>query len=261
LINGRGEVVGINSAISQRASNIGFAVPINEATAILPQLKAEGRVARGFMGVELTDVDPDLQRSLKLGSTQGALVQDVTSGSPGQRAGLRTYDLIVAIDGKRIATNEIIREVARRGPGTLARLEVVRDGRAQTLTVRLSERPTRQAVGTAEDSGPSVRPSSNAVTPLGLGVRDLDRATARRLRLPSGVDGVVVTRVDPLSAAYDAGIQRDHIVLEINRRPVSSTEAYNRLTRTANAGDVLAVYIYIPGTEQRAIRAIRVDAP
>ena len=88
LINGRGEVVGINSAISQRASNIGFAVPINEATAILPQLKSQGRVARGFMGVALTDVDPDLQRSLRLGSTQGALVQDVTAGSPGHRAGL-----------------------------------------------------------------------------------------------------------------------------------------------------------------------------
>ena len=146
LINGRGEVVGINSAISQRASNIGFAVPINEATAILPQLKSDGRVPRGYMGVALTDVDPDLQRSLKLGSTQGALVQDVTSGSPGQRAGLRTYDLIVGIDGKRIASNdEIIREVSRRGPGTIARLQVLRDGRTQTFTVRLAERPSRQA--------------------------------------------------------------------------------------------------------------------
>ena len=89
LINGRGEVVGINSAISQRASNIGFAVPINEARSILPQLKAEGRVARGFLGVTLSDVDPELQRSLRLGSTHGALVQDVSAGSPGQRAGLR----------------------------------------------------------------------------------------------------------------------------------------------------------------------------
>lgn len=262
LINGRGEVVGINSAISQRASNIGFAVPINEATAILPQLKADGRVARGFMGVALTDVDPDLQRSLRLGSTQGALVQDVTSGSPGQRAGLRTYDLIVGIDGRRIVSNDqIIREVARRGPGTIARLDVLRDGRTQTLTVRLAERPSRQAGSPADDVSPSVRPSNAPVMPLGLGVRDLDRATARRLRLPGGVSGVVVTRVDPLSAAYDAGIQRDHIVLEINRRPVSSADAYNRLARAAHPGDVLAVYVYMPGTEQRAIRAIRVDAP
>src|SRR5216117_430116 len=124
LINAVGEVVGINAAISQRASNIGFAVPINEASAILPQLKASGHVSRGFMGVTLTDVDPDLQASLKLGSQRGALVQDVAAGSPGERAGLRVYDLITAIDGKRVATNdEMIREVARRGPGTVARLQ------------------------------------------------------------------------------------------------------------------------------------------
>src|SRR5688572_9659205 len=174
LINGSGQVVGINSAISQRASNIGFAVPINEARSILPQLRAEGRVARGFMGVTLSDVDPDLQRSLRLASTQGALVQDVTSGSPGHRAGLRTYDLITAIDGKRVVNNnEIIREVARRGTGTLTRLNVVRDGRAQTVTVRLAERPSRQA-GRAVDEANPVRPSSNSVVPLGLNVRDID---------------------------------------------------------------------------------------
>jgi serine protease Do len=260
LINGRGEVVGINSAISQRASNIGFAVPINEARAILPQLKADGRVARGYMGVTLSDVDPDLQRSLRLTSTQGALVQDVTSGSPGHRAGLRAYDLITGIDDRRVVNNnEIIREVARRGPGTLARLQVVRDGRRQTLTVRLGERPTRTAGRVLDDANP-VRPSSNVVMPLGLSVRDIDGATARRLRLPSGVNGVVVTRVDPLSSASDAGLQRDHIVMEINRRPINSADAYNRLARAAHPGDVLAVYVYIPGSEQRSIRAIRVDA-
>jgi serine protease Do len=260
LINGRGEVVGINSAISQRASNIGFAVPINEARAILPQLRTQGRVARGFMGVKLSDVDPDLQRSLRLTSTQGALVQDVTSGSPGHRAGLRAYDLITGIDDKRVANNnEIIREVARRGPGTIARLQVVRDGRAQTVTVRLGERPTRQAGRVLDEANP-VRPSSNTVTPLGITVRDIDNATSRRLRLPVGVSGVVVTRVDPLSSAHDAGVQRDHIVMEINRRPVTSADAYNRVARAASPGDVLAIYIYTPGSDERSIRAIRVDA-
>jgi serine protease Do len=261
LINGRGEVVGINSAISQRASNIGFAVPINEARAILPQLRTDGRVARGFMGVVLTDVDPDLQRSLRLASAHGALVQDVTNGSPGHRAGLRAYDLITAIDDKRVSNNdEIIREVARRGPGTLARLQVLRDGRSQIFTVRLGERPSRQAGRAAEEGSPSVRPSSSTVVPLGLSVRDIDRVTANRLRLPDGVAGVVVTRVDPLSAAYDAGIQRDHVLMEINRRPINSADAYNRLARAANPGDVLAVYVYIPRSEQRSIRAVRVDA-
>jgi serine protease Do len=173
---------------------------------------------------------------------------------------LRAYDLITAIDDKRVLNNnEIIREVARRGPGTLARLQILRDGRPQTLTVRLSERPSnRQSARANEETAPA-RPSNAALVPLGLTVRDVDRATANRLRLPDGVRGVVVTRVDPLSAAYDAGIQRDHIVMEINRRPVGSADAYNRLARSAVPGEVLAVYVYMPGSDQRSIRAVRVD--
>jgi serine protease Do len=94
-----------------------------------------------------------------------------------------------------------------------------------------------------------------------LSVRDIDRDAARRLRLPDGMTGALVTRVDPLSAGWDAGIQRDYVVLEINRRPVASADAYNKLARAAHPGDVCALYIYVPGLDQRAIRAVRVDAP
>jgi serine protease Do len=260
LINGKGEVVGINAAISQRASNIGFAVPINEATAILPQLKADGRVSRGFMGVTLTDADPDLQASLKLGTQRGALVQDVTAGSPGERGGLRVYDLITAIDGKRVATNdEIIREVARRGPGTVTHIQIVRDGRQELLTIRLGERPSRQVTNASDGTSHAILQTSGAV-PLGISVRDIDRDAVRRLRMPDGIAGALVTRVDPLSAAWDAGIQRDYVVLEINRRPVDSADAFNRLAKAAHPGEVLALYVYVPGLDQRAIRAVRVDA-
>ena len=146
LINTRGEVIGINSAISQRASNIGFAVPVNQARAVLPQLKQFGRVARGFIGVSLKDVDPDLQRSLNLGTARGALVYDVTENTPGARAGLKPYDLITAIDGRAVATNdELIRVVSSMAPGTEVRLDVVRDGRAIPVSVRLAERPVRYA--------------------------------------------------------------------------------------------------------------------
>ena len=103
LINARGEVIGINAAISSRASSIGFAVPINLATAILPQLRKRGRVSRGYIGVALKDVDPDLRESLKLTVAHGALVQDVTDGSPAERAGLRPYDVIVVLDDQRRA--------------------------------------------------------------------------------------------------------------------------------------------------------------
>src|SRR5438034_3719933 len=135
LINERGEVVGINAAISSRASSIGFAVPINGAAAILPQLRARGRVSRGYIGVALRDVDADLERSLRLPVSHGALVQDVTAGSPGDRAGLRPYDIIVSLDDQTITNDDaLIREISSRTPGSAARLHLVPDGRHQTLT-------------------------------------------------------------------------------------------------------------------------------
>src|SRR5260221_8277384 len=142
LINPRGEVIGINAAISSRATNIGFAVPINQAVAILPQLKARGRLSRGYMGVGLRDVDPDLERSLKLTVDHGALVQDITAGSPADRAGVRPYDVITSLDDRAIANDDqLIREISARAPGTIARLDVMRDGRRQASQVKLTERP------------------------------------------------------------------------------------------------------------------------
>src|SRR5687767_2623044 len=144
LINSRGEVIGINAAISSRAANIGFAVPINQASAILPQLREKGRVSRGYIGVALRDVDSDLQRSLGLKASSGALVQDVTPNSPGARAGLRTYDLILAVDGKPVAGNDqLIELIAGRTPGSTATLQVLRDNRSMNVPVKLAERPLR----------------------------------------------------------------------------------------------------------------------
>src|SRR5258705_204828 len=145
LINSRGEVIGINAAISSRASSIGFAVPINGASAALPQLRARGRVSRGYIGVGLRDVDPDLERSLHLTVRPGALVQDITAGSPADRAGLRPYDVITSLDDRTIANDDqLIREISSRAPGSSARLHLVRDGRDQSLTVKLAERPARE---------------------------------------------------------------------------------------------------------------------
>src|SRR6185503_16444612 len=120
LINVRGEVIGINAAISSRASNIGFAVPINQASAILPQLRDKGRVSRGYMGVMLRDIDADLQRALRLPTASGALVQDVTPSSPGARAGLKTYDVILAVDGQPVPGDDaLIQMIASREPGSV----------------------------------------------------------------------------------------------------------------------------------------------
>jgi serine protease Do len=259
LINSRGEVIGINAAISSRASNIGFAVPVNQATAILPQLRERGRVSRGFIGVALKDVDPDLQRSLGLPTSRGALVQDVTPGSPGERADLRPYDLIVGVDGVAVASNdELIRRVSAQPPGQVVRLDVLRDKTTVGVPVRLGERPGRDAA--AESAAPPPRPAALPGT-LGLGVKELDREFRDRHRVPAAVHGVVVTRVEPMSPAFDADIERGVVVLEVNRRGVATVADFERATRGARPGDVLAFYLYSPEQDQRTLRAVRIDSP
>jgi serine protease Do len=267
LINARGEVIGINAAISSRASNIGFAVPINQASGILPQLREKGRVSRGYIGVALKDVDADLQRSLGLQTTQGALVQDVTAGSPGARAGVRTYDVVVAVDGKPMLNNDaLIREIAARTPGSTATLSIVRDGRSMSLPVKLSERPLRgngngssPRDSDASDNEGQPRPSGQRGPVLGISVREIDRDFIQRFRLPDDLEGVVVSRVEPMSPAFDAEIDRGHVVLEVNRRPVRTIDEFRRLTMGARPGDILAIYTYVPEIQQRQLRTVRID--
>ena len=261
LINSRGEVIGINAAISSRASNIGFAVPINLATAILPQLRARGRVSRGYIGVGLRDIDSDLQRSLKLPVSRGALVQDVSDGSPGERAGLKPYDTIVAIDGRDVANDDdLIRTIASTAPGTAVKLGVVRDGRREAMTVKLAERPGRDSEE-ARKAGttPVERKKSDADDALGLTVKDLDRPSALRLDIPKAFRGVLVTKVEPLGPSFDAGVEKNVLIMEINRRPVESAAEYRRLAKASHPGDIVALYLYYPDLDQRRLVTVRVD--
>ena len=264
LINTRGEVIGINSAVSSRTSSIGFAVPINQAVAILPQLKASGRVSRGYMGVLLTDVTPSLQQALGLAVGRGALVQDVTDDSPAQRSGIRVYDVIVDVEGRDVGSNDdLIRDISARQPGSIARVQLVRDGRRLSIPVRLTERP--RPARTTDDAGalPGGRgarpPQEDPDTPLGLTVREIDRGVLGRLQVPEHIEGVVVTRVDPTGAAFSAQLRRGLIIMEINRRPIRSLADYQRLVSSARAGDVLAVLYYDPSSHQRAVLTVTVE--
>jgi serine protease Do len=233
-------------------------VPINQASEILPQLRQTGRVSRGFIGVALRDVDADLQRSLGLRSPSGALVQDVTDGSPGARAGLRTYDVIVAVDGKAVSGNdELIQIIAARKPGSTATLQVLRDGRSINVPVKLAERPARERRQERPESE-RPQPSSQREPWLGLAVREIDAEFAARANLPSGTEGVVVSRVEPMSPAFDAEIERGHVLLEINRQRVRSTDDYRRLTARARSGDVLTLYLYKPESG-RALHTLKID--
>lgn len=263
LLNARGEVIGINSAISSRASNIGFAVPINGAVAILPQLRDTGKVARGYIGVALRDVDGDVVKSLNLSVAEGALVQDITEGSPAERAGLRPYDVILSFEGRSIGTDdELIHEIASRAPGTPVSMQVLRDGHQIPITVKLAERPLRSRGGVENPTSTAPRPArrNNEVEALlGLTVRDIDASTAQRLELPKPTRGVLILGVEPLSTAFDAGIERGTVLLEVNRQPVDSVDAFTRVARDIRPGDVAALFVYAPDTEQRQLKTVRIE--
>jgi len=261
LINSRGEVIGINAAISSRASSIGFAVPINGASAVLPQLRARGRVSRGYMGVDLREIDSDLEQSLKLTVDHGAMVQDVKAGSPADRAGLRPYDVITSLDDHSIGNDDqLIREIAARSPGSPARLGLIRDGRSQALTVKLDQRPARERGDKADSPAPPASGSkADPDSLLGLTVRDIDRQTADRLELPGQMHGVLITRVEAMSSSFDGGIERGTVLLEVNRQRVESVGDYRRIARAAHSGDILTLYIYAPDLDQRQLKTIRVE--
>src|SRR5262245_59745763 len=218
LINSRGQVVGITTAISSQASNIGFAIPINQVMGILAQLKERGRVSRGFIGIDVTDATPQLQRALHLGPDHGALIQDVGADTPGDRAGLRPYDVIVSIDGQSIRTHdELVRYISSRPPGSVSRLGLWREGSSQIVAVRLSERPLPRTARAQNVSTSVVRPAVRQdQAPLGLNVRDLDSATTRRLGIPETVAGVLIMDVDPAGPARLARLHAGQVLLEIN---------------------------------------------
>jgi serine protease Do len=173
---------------------------------------------------------------------------------------LRAYDLIVAVDDEPVRSNDgLIREIASRAPGSTARLELLRDGRQLDLTVKLAERPGRiqpsPAVSTpTERSVRRVEPAE-----LGLTLVEIDESNAHRFDVPAGMTGLLVQRVEPLSAAYDAGIDRGQVILEINRRAVNTVAGYRQLVEGTRAGDVLAVYLYDPELDQRAIHTVRTE--
>jgi serine protease Do len=260
LINANGRVVGMTTAISAQASNIGFAIPISQVIGVLPQLRETGRVARGYIGVGLTSVTPALHRALRLGPSHGALIQDVTAGTPAERSGLRAYDVITSADAVQIGSDDdLIRYISARPPGSIATLGIWRDGQTQTISVKLTERPVAETAR-ARPASTSVR---NAVGreqgPLGFTVRAIDDATLARQRLPETMQGVIVVDVDPAGPARLARIRAGLVVLEVNRRRILTVADFQAATAALAPGDVAAVLVYDHVSDQRVITAVVPD--
>jgi serine protease Do len=214
LINTKGEVVGINTAILAQGKGIGFAIPVNMAKDIAPQLQEKGHVTRGWFGVSIQEMTPELAKSFGLKEKKGALVSEVVTGSPAEKAGIQQGDVIMEFDGKAVAdSQELPRMVASTPVGKSVNVKLWRNGKALDQQVKVSE---------MEENIEVSKTASHNKT-LGIGVQNITPEMARRLRLKSET-GVVVTRVESGSPAADAGIQTGDIIREVNRTPVKSVE-------------------------------------
>jgi serine protease Do len=262
LINARGEVVGITTAISVQAQNIGFAVPIDQVMNVLPQLRENGRVSRGFIGVVLTSVTPQLASALSLGRVRGALIQDVSLDTPAARAGLRPYDVVTAIDGQAVGTDdELIRAVASRPPGTAADLDVVRDGVVRHMSVKLTERPLVEPTRASRVRTDLQPAEARRGGPLGVVVTALDAAAVRRLGVPASIAGVLVTDLDATGPAREARLRRGQIIMEVNRRATATPDAFAAINGALRPGAVAAIFVYDPLTDQRLIVSVTIEGP
>jgi serine protease Do len=239
LVDSEGRVVGINTAISSRSGGsegVGFAIPIGLAKNVLDQLRETGRVERGWLGIGIQDVTPELASSFGLDAASGALVASVAPGGPAERAGVRRGDVIVEYEGRRIEdSHQLPALVAESRVGSRAHLVVVRDGEERELDVAVAELPEEPERRLSSRSRDEADPSDAA---LGLTVADITPQLAKRRRL-AAEHGVVVTGVEPLGPADEAGLQPGDIVREVDRNPVSSTKEFRAALRQSKRDDVL----------------------
>ena len=228
LLNLKGEVVGINTAILASGQGIGFATPSNMAKSVIPQLKEKGKVTRGMLGVQVQNVTPELAKSFGMTEPMGALVAEVNPGTPAEKAGLQRGDIILEFDGHPIhEMNELPRLVAETHPGTTSTLKVLRNGKEKTFKLTVTElKEERQA---------QVTPEEGEENPLGLMAKDLDQNLAQRLRLKE-TRGVVVVQVEPGSAAADAGLRPGDLILEVNGQAVETLKDYQGIMGKVKKG-------------------------
>jgi serine protease Do len=231
LVNTRGELIGINTAIISNGGGgnqgIGFAIPVNMAREIMEQILKTGKVSRGYLGIMIQEVTPDLAKAFNLPGVQGALVGDVTSDSPGGKAGLQKGDVITTLNGQPISDYSDLRlRVSQSAPGTVVKMDILRNGQKLQITATLGEVPEKAQTAENKEQG-------QAQEMEGVQVENLSPEVAQQLNLPAGTRGVVITNVDPNSTAAESGLTRGDIIQEVNRKPVNNVQQFREAIRSA----------------------------
>jgi serine protease Do len=228
LVNVQGELIGINTAILSGGSGgnqgVGFAIPINMAREVMDQILKHGKVIRGYLGAYIQTVTPEIAKAFGLTNATGALLSEVEPNSPAATAGLERGDVVVAMDGRPVTDpTELRNRIAMTAPGTVVQLKVLRNGAERTFSVKLGELPA-QAGTTAANQGQG---PSQALQ--GLSVDNLTPGVAHELGLPRNAQGVVVTSVEPGSAADQAGVRQGDVIQEVNRKAVHNLREFNTI--------------------------------
>ena len=238
MIDLHGNLIGINTAILTGGGGgnqgVGFAIPINMARTVMDQIVGHGKVVRGYLGLYPQDLTPALAKQFGVNKLGGALVSGLKPDAPAAKAGLKDGDVILTLNGQPVeSANDLRLRVSQTAPGTTVKLGISRDGKMQDVSVTLGELPGDK---TAE-SKPGEGGESGGLE--GVSVQDLDAQALEQLQLPQGTRGVVVTEVDPSSAAAAAGLDRGNVIVEVNRKPVHNVSEYKQAVAAAGKAPVL----------------------
>ncbi|HEX7155264.1 MAG TPA: Do family serine endopeptidase [Thermoanaerobaculia bacterium] len=244
LLNISGEVIGINTAIRGGAQGLGFATPINTAKRLLPQLK-EGKVTRGYLGMQISDVSEETKEAFNLPEARGALVQTVEPGKPADKAGIEHGDVIVEVDGRPIRNNrELIDYISYLPVGSNVKVTLLRNGERRTLTAKTAERPLDSDEAEEEES--EAEPTRNK---LGMSVGDITTANRQMYNIPTNLQGVVVTSVKNVSAAGEANISQGDVISEVQGVRVTSVEQFRQTIDRFRSGQRVRMYVTTPARQ------------
>jgi len=243
LVNINGELIGINTAIFSRSGGyqgIGFAVPSNMAHLVMNQLEQKGKVTRGWLGVTIQELTPELSQKFGLKNSRGALVGDVAKGSPAEKCGMRRGDVILEFNGKKVEDVGNLRNmVAQSRVGAEIPIRILRGDKEYSVTVVIVELPKEVA-----EAVPGNAPDESLVEGLsGLNVMELTKEIAKQLGLHKDEKGVVVVRIEPGSAAEEAGIRKGDVIQEVDRSKIEKLDDYNRIVSKIRPGDTVLFFV------------------